>query len=146
MTYEDISETLIKIGKIATSNQQLIENELLQKMLQLNPKHRPSTQEILLHPIFWSSTKTIEFLVDVWSKTDRSNPKYYQETKYQLSLYTDFRRKLDLDTSVIRENWKIQLNPILVGALKGYDGAVITELLRAIRNKVHIYFIFYGTV
>lgn len=136
MTYEDITETLIKIGKISKNSQQFIENDLLQKMLQLKPKLRPSTQEILLHPMFWSVIKTIEFLVDVWSKTDRSNPKYYQETKCQLSLYTDFRRKLDLDTSVIKENWKIQLNPILVADLKGYDGMIITELLRAFRNKV----------
>ena len=47
---------------------------LIDKMISNDPKKRPPTKEILAHPIFWSKSKTLQFLQDVSDRIEKIEP------------------------------------------------------------------------
>lgn len=43
-------------------------------MISNDPKKRPNAKELLLHPIFWSKAKILQFLQDVSDRIEKIEP------------------------------------------------------------------------
>ncbi len=108
-----------------------IQRTLIEKMINRDAKIRPTSKQILAHPIFWSKTKTLQFLQDVSDrieKIDENDP---------IVVELESNAKI-----AIRNNWKCHICPQLQNDLKkfrSYNGVSLRDLLRAIRNKKHHY-------
>ncbi|KAG9844988.1 kinase-like protein, partial [Aureobasidium melanogenum] len=111
--------------------------QLITAMLAHNPEDRPSAQQVLCHPFFWSPKKRLDFLCDVsdhFEHEPRDPPsphlcylESYSDMVISTSKDKDWQRKLDrmfLDT---------------LGKQRKYNGAKMLDLLRALRNKKNHY-------
>ncbi|KAG9641224.1 kinase-like protein, partial [Aureobasidium melanogenum] len=111
--------------------------QLITAMLAHNPEDRPSAQQVLCHPFFWSPKKRLNFLCDVsdhFEHEPRDPPsphlcylESYSDMVISTSKDKDWQRKLDrmfLDT---------------LGKQRKYNGAKMLDLLRALRNKKNHY-------
>ncbi|KAI5205057.1 kinase-like protein [Aureobasidium subglaciale] len=111
--------------------------QLITAMLAHNPEDRPSAQQVLCHPFFWSSKKRLDFLCDVsdhFEHEPRDPPsphlcylESYADMVIDAKKDKDWQRKLDrmfLDT---------------LGKQRKYNGAKMLDLLRALRNKKNHY-------
>ncbi|THW93358.1 kinase-like protein [Aureobasidium pullulans] len=110
--------------------------QLITAMLAHNPEDRPSAQQVLCHPFFWSPKKRLDFLCDVsdhfeHEQRDPPSPHLnYLESYADMVIGgkdKDWQRKLDrmfLDT---------------LGKQRKYNGAKMLDLLRALRNKKNHY-------
>ena len=47
---------------------------LIDRMISKEPKQRPTTKDILAHPMFWSKAKTLQFLQDVSDRIEKVDP------------------------------------------------------------------------
>ena len=43
-------------------------------MISIDPKQRPLAQDLILHPIFWSKAKTLQFFQDVSDRIEKIEP------------------------------------------------------------------------
>jgi serine/threonine-protein kinase/endoribonuclease IRE1 len=107
--------------------------DLIEKMLDANPKKRPTASEVLAHPFFWSSKKRLAFLCDV-SDQFEAEPREPPSAALQLLedqargvIYKDF-------TQVLGDMWIEELRK-----QRKYVGTSLLHLLRAIRNKKNHY-------
>ncbi|KAG9516018.1 kinase-like protein, partial [Aureobasidium melanogenum] len=111
--------------------------QLITAMLAHNPEDRPSAQQVLCHPFFWSPKKRLDFLCDVsdhFEHEPRDPPsphlcylESYSDMVISTSKDKDWQRKLDrqfLDT---------------LGKQRKYNGTKMLDLLRALRNKKNHY-------
>jgi len=104
---------------------------LIEKMISNEPKKRPSTKEILAHPVFWSKADTLQFLLDV---SDR-----IEKIEEDDPIVMELERGANV---AIKNNWKSHICPQLQTDLRkfrSYNGVCVRDLLRAIRNKKHHY-------
>ena len=104
---------------------------LIQCMISHNPEERPSIETVLLHPIFWSRFKQLQFLQDVSDRIEQEADK----SDVMIGLETG---KWD----VIRGDWKRCLPDEIQAELnrhRWYPSNSVASLLRAIRNKKHHY-------
>lgn len=104
---------------------------LIEEMISIKPDQRPTTSQILAHPIFWSKAKILQFLLDV---CDRFENVYHDDI-----LLKNLEKNSHI---VIKNNWKTHICPYLQADLKKfrtYNGVFVNDLLRAIRNKKHHY-------
>jgi serine/threonine-protein kinase/endoribonuclease IRE1 len=104
--------------------------DLISRMLCHQPKQRATVAEIMTHPFFWTPLKRLTFLQDVSDRFEvevRDPPsRLLQELESQALeiIGSDWYKNLD---RVFLEN---------LGKYRKYDGALIRDLLRALRNKV----------
>ncbi|KAH0279425.1 kinase-like protein, partial [Aureobasidium melanogenum] len=111
--------------------------QLITAMLAHNPEDRPSAQQVLCHPFFWSPKKRLDFLCDVsdhFEHEPRDPPsphlcylESYSDMVISSTKDKDWQRKLDrafLDT---------------LGKQRKYNGTKMLDLLRALRNKKNHY-------
>jgi serine/threonine-protein kinase/endoribonuclease IRE1 len=71
-------------------------------MISKEPKERPTTKELLAHPIFWTKSKTLQFLQDVSDrieKIDENDPICIQLEKNA--------------NVIVKNNWKVHICPPL---------------------------------
>ncbi len=92
--------------------------------------YRPTAEDILLHPYFWSTAKRLGFLCDVsdrWEGEPRNPP-------------TDLHLKMEKAAQrVVGADWRAKLDRAVVedlGKYRKYDTDTVRDLLRVIRNKV----------
>ncbi|KAJ3122947.1 bifunctional endoribonuclease/protein kinase ire1 [Nowakowskiella sp. JEL0407] len=107
--------------------------DLVKKMLNKDPKKRPSTQTILHHPYFWSPSLRLSFLQDA---SDRFE---IEERDPPSPLLRILERN---NSRIIGSDWQKRADSVLLdnlGKYRKYDGGVIRDLLRALRNKKHHY-------
>jgi hypothetical protein len=43
-------------------------------MISIEPKERPHAKELILHPIFWTKAKTLQFFQDVSDRIEKIEP------------------------------------------------------------------------
>jgi serine/threonine-protein kinase/endoribonuclease IRE1 len=104
---------------------------LINLMIQTNPIDRPSANQVCNHPFFWSSSKRLEFLIDLSDKID------------QEAIDSPIIQALEKNSQlIVGSGWDKCLYVPLIEDLnkyRKYDISSIRDLLRVIRNKKHHY-------
>ena len=127
-------------------NEQLLQMDLLMRVLELEPELRPSAKKVLSHPLFWDDKRCLEFILDIRKKFDILDPKFVRKIRNEHQKVLDetptvlkLRNALNEDRSVVKNNWIATLDGILKEEfIRAYDKESVSDLLRAIRNKVII--------
>lgn len=107
---------------------------LIRACIDDDPSKRPSTKEILAHPMWWDAEKKIQFLIDA---SDRV------ELEDRMSDRTMLREFESCATKAIAcADWTVKLDKELLenmGRYREYDGSSLRDLLRVFRNKANHY-------
>ncbi|XP_075146915.1 serine/threonine-protein kinase/endoribonuclease Ire1 [Haematobia irritans] len=105
--------------------------ELISDMIHRDPQCRPPAKCIGNHPIFWTDKKILSFLQDVSDRVEK------------LQFNVEPLKSLEKNGNiVVLEDWNLHLDPVITEDLRkfrGYMGASVRDLLRALRNKKHHY-------
>ena len=149
MRYKDVEEKLEEKRQELNDqgkNEQFLQLDLLNGMLKFEPELRLSAQNILHHPLFWDNKKCLQFILDIRKKFDILDPKFTRKIKDDKKLFDEtstaqqLRVALDFDKSVVYSGWIAKLDANLANEFnRGYDEKSVSDLLRAIRNKVIIF-------
>ncbi|CAI5756727.1 unnamed protein product [Candida verbasci] len=105
--------------------------DLISKLIQFDPSKRPNTTKILSHPLFWSNSKRLEFLLKVSDRfeIERRDPPsellLKLESKSQKITNLDWHSKFEIE---FLDNLK---------SYRKYHTFKLMDLLRALRNKYH---------
>lgn len=105
--------------------------DLIERMIAFNPKARPDAGQVLLHPLFWSPHKKLEFLL-------KFSDRFENDTRVEHSdLLVLFEKNAK---SVTGDDWHVKLDRAFIDSLnkyRKYHGDRLIDLLRAMRNKSH---------
>ncbi|CAL8366237.1 unnamed protein product [Boreogadus saida] len=113
--------------------QDSITEDLVKWMINKNPKERPTVQQCLAHPFFWSTSSKIEYLKSIGNEEEVRN---YRATDKRLL------DELDRDVGEASwKDWKHKFPPELVQKMdgKGKYSENTSGLLRFIRNLLEHY-------
>lgn len=105
--------------------------DLISRMISRNPRERPDANMVLLHPLFWSWTKRLDFLLKVSDRFEGESRDPPSE------LLVEFEQDAE---RVVGDDWHGKLGRQFVdnlGKYRKYHGDRILDLLRAMRNKSH---------
>ena len=149
MNYKDVEVKLEKKRQELNdqgNSKQLLQMDLLMRMLKLEPELRPSAKKVLSHPLFWDDKRCLEFILDIRKKFDVLDPKFTRKIKDEHQRVLDetptvlkLKDALDLDKSVVSYDWIQKFDATLMEEFnRGYDQESVSDLLRAMRNKVII--------
>jgi hypothetical protein len=95
---------------------------LIEKMISNDSKQRPSARDLLIHPIFWTRAKTLQFLLDVSDRIEK--------------IESDDPILLNLEKNanvIIKNNWKVHICEEL------QNGEEHTLLLSTISFLIYIF-------
>ncbi|XP_076004015.1 serine/threonine-protein kinase/endoribonuclease IRE1 [Genypterus blacodes] len=109
----------------------VIAQDLIERMISPEPESRPSTSCVLKHPFFWSLEKQLLFFQDVSDRIEKEPA----DSPIVIRLETAGR-------AVVRTNWRMHISVPLQTDLRRfrtYKGNSVRDLLRAMRNKKHHY-------
>jgi serine/threonine-protein kinase/endoribonuclease IRE1 len=119
------------LSHLSKNEEDIAKLSLVKAMISPDPADRPRIQTVLLHPVFWSYAKQLQFLQDVsdrCEKEDRSS---------------EVKRAIDTGKwDVVQHDWKRELPLEIQNELDGhrkYNSSSVDHLCRAIRNKRHHY-------
>ena len=114
---------------------------MLEEMLSVRPKHRPTAADVLKFPFFWDDHKKVNFIVNVGLQ------KEFSELRCELLLrrpLTDVETSLEYDyvnhcPNTRNNNWADRIQSLYQAVTKGYtyrtyDVTSAVELVRFIRN------------
>ncbi|KAK9324718.1 hypothetical protein V1517DRAFT_35734 [Lipomyces orientalis] len=107
--------------------------DLIERMLDRDPKKRPTAHDVLMHPYFWSMQKRLDFLLEVSDRFEIEQRDPPSELLEELEsdpehvVYNDWYKRLDRS---LTEN---------LGKYRKYHTDKVLDLLRALRNKKHHY-------
>ncbi|EEB09250.1 IRE protein kinase Ire1 [Schizosaccharomyces japonicus yFS275] len=107
--------------------------DLLKTMLHSSPEKRPSIEQVLIHPFFWSVSKKLDFLIDVSDRYECEPREPPSALLQRLELHTE---------DIIKGDWTKELHESLLenlGKYRKYDGGKVLDILRVLRNKKHHY-------
>lgn len=102
---------------------------LIKCMISKNPKERPNCSAILMHPMFWDTTKILNFFQDVSDRVDISEVDEFVLKNLELG-----------GDAVVLNDWGDHIDQDLIIDLRKfrtYFGRSVRDLLRAMRNKKH---------
>ena len=153
MNYKDVEEKLKEKCQELNDqgkNKQLLRMDLLIKMLKLEPELRPSVEKVLHHAFFWENKRCLDFIIEIRKKFDVLDPKLarkfkdgmeYQKVLKETSNMQKLKVELDIDKSVIYNDWTTKLDKTLAKEFnKGYDKESVSDLLKAMGSMVFISF------
>ena len=104
--------------------------DLVQQMIDHDPRHRPSIQAVIAHPYFWTSEKKIDFVVSISNfliTCRNSHLKYALEQAAPVVFDQDWMKILD--KSLVK--WA---NDKMLKFGSSYDRTSLESLVRFIRN------------
>lgn len=122
------------LSKLSRSNkmkphESVLAPQLIEDMIKHDPSERPTTHDILKHPLFWREEKTLSFFQEVSDRVE----KIKDITKNPL-------RMLERNAKfIVKDDWKQHLDEMLKEDLRrhrDYHSVSVRDLIRAIRNKV----------
>lgn len=97
-------------------------------MIHKDAQSRPFARCISAHPVFWNNQKILAFLQDVSDRVEK------------LQFHVEPLKSLEKNgRCIVREDWNAHVDPLITEDLRkyrGYMGASVRDLLRALRNKV----------
>ncbi|XP_037946227.1 serine/threonine-protein kinase/endoribonuclease IRE1 [Teleopsis dalmanni] len=109
----------------------ILAEQLIADMIHNDAQCRPLARSIGNHPIFWNDQKILAFLQDVSDRVEK------------LQFHVEPLKSLEKNGRiVVHEDWNLHLDPLITDDLRkyrGYMGASVRDLLRALRNKKHHY-------
>lgn len=113
-------------------------HDLVHSMINRSPLERPTSRQLLSnHPFFWSSSETLDFVLKFSEQCKPDGKILDEDTKKRII------NKLQGNKSKIWENgsWREKLPQTVKNELdyknwRSYNGDLVYDLLRAIRNKV----------
>uniref|UniRef100_A0A671LGH4 Serine/threonine-protein kinase/endoribonuclease IRE1 n=1 Tax=Sinocyclocheilus anshuiensis TaxID=1608454 RepID=A0A671LGH4_9TELE len=112
-------------------HEDIVARNLIEQMLSMEPKKRPSADRVLKHPFFWSLEKQLQFFQDVSDRIEKE------------PLDGPIVRQLERGGRVVvKGDWKEHITVPLQTDLRkfrSYKGGSVRDLLRAMRNKKHHY-------
>ena len=150
LDYIGVDDLLItKVQSLANgpgNNNQIMQMDLLRRMLKLKPELRPSVKKVLHHPLFWDDKRCLDIILQIRKKFDILDPNFirkirndHQKVLDDTPLVQNLKDMLDVDKAVVHNDWIIMLDKVLADEFKkGYDKKSVSDLLRAMRNKVII--------
>ncbi|KAJ8772777.1 hypothetical protein K2173_027954 [Erythroxylum novogranatense] len=106
---------------------------LLSLLLDHNPNNRPKAQQVLSHPLFWTSEKRLSFLQDVSDRVELEDREGESEVLNALET---------ISTVTLGGKWDEKMETIFInniGRYRRYKFDSVRDLLRVIRNKSHHY-------
>ncbi|KAI5958066.1 IRE1 [Candida theae] len=108
--------------------------DLISSLIHANPALRPNTSKILHHPLFWSPTKRLEFLLKVSDRFEVEKRDPPSDLLLELEKHAQIVHNLDWHGQLADEEFLENL-----GKYRKYQTTKLMDLLRAIRNKYHHY-------
>lgn len=120
-----------RIDKLSAMGEEGIEAmDLIGAMIAREPKNRPSATDVLTHPYFWTPLQRLNFLQD-------ASDRFEIEVRDPPS---ELLQKLEANSvDIIGPDWHKKLDRLVIdnlGKHRKYDGGLIRDLLRGLRNKV----------
>ena len=141
------------MGNDPNLSEKLLQMDLMMRMLNLDQEFRPSTQEMLEHSSFWSADKRLQFILEIRKKFDVLDQKFatkitkgfeHQKVQLETPILEKMEDKLDSDRTVVTGGWISKLDATLAQEFQsGYAKDSVSDLLKAIRNKVIVFFHFF---
>ncbi|CCE64353.1 hypothetical protein TPHA_0H01470 [Tetrapisispora phaffii CBS 4417] len=129
------SFNLSKISATLTDESlQLEAKDLISRMISNDPLSRPPALDVLKHPLFWSVSKKLQFLLKVSDRFEGER----RDPPSALLLELEANAKF----VILNGNWTTTLDSEFISSLgkyRKYSGASFLDLLRAFRNKYHHY-------
>ena len=122
-------EANIMKSHISSSHMKYIPDaqDLISKMLNHDPKNRPTAFQISKHPFFWNSQKRLDFLISFSDRIEHE------------PVGSPIISTLESHASeVVGRNWDRKLHSSLfedMGKYRKYDTSSVRDCLRVIRNK-----------
>ncbi|XP_053410458.1 serine/threonine-protein kinase/endoribonuclease IRE2 isoform X2 [Nycticebus coucang] len=113
------------------AHDKVIARDLVEAMLSPRPQARPSVQQMLAHPFFWSRAKQLQFFQDVSDWLEKESEQAPLVRALEAGGY-----------AVVQNNWHKHISVPLQTELRrfrSYKGTSVRDLLRAMRNKKHHY-------
>nr|XP_012635629.1 serine/threonine-protein kinase/endoribonuclease IRE2 isoform X5 [Microcebus murinus] len=113
------------------AHDKVLAQDLVEAMLSPLPQARPSAQQVLAHPFFWSRAKQLQFFQDVSDWLEKESEQGPLVRALEAGGY-----------KVVRNNWHKHISLPLQTDLRrfrSYKGTSVRDLLRAMRNKKHHY-------
>ncbi|XP_003795893.1 serine/threonine-protein kinase/endoribonuclease IRE2 [Otolemur garnettii] len=113
------------------AHDKVIARDLVEAMLNPRPQARPSAQQMLAHPFFWSRAKQLQFFQDVSDWLEKESEQAPLVRALEAGGY-----------AVVQNNWHKHISVPLQTELRrfrSYKGTSVRDLLRAMRNKKHHY-------
>ncbi|KAI8922374.1 kinase-like domain-containing protein [Powellomyces hirtus] len=107
--------------------------DLIKRMIAKDPAKRPTTSQLLTHPYFWTPSQRLNFLADASDRLEiepRDPPSPLLKTLERLA------------PKVVGPDWYRRIDRALLdnlGKYRKYEGALVRDLLRVVRNKKHHY-------
>ncbi|XP_068157925.1 serine/threonine-protein kinase/endoribonuclease IRE1 isoform X1 [Drosophila tropicalis] len=109
----------------------ILAEQLIADMIHKDPQSRPPARCIGNHPLFWDEPKMLSFLQDVSDRVEK------------LQFHAEPLKSLEKNGRlVVLDDWNLHVDPLITDDLRkyrGYMGASVRDLLRALRNKKHHY-------
>ncbi|CAO3590507.1 unnamed protein product [Absidia cylindrospora] len=105
--------------------------DLIDSMINTNPRSRPTADKVLAHPFFWSTSKRLSFLQDA---SDRFEVEQRDPPSPLLQCLEKDAKK------IVGYDWYRRIDRVVandLGKFRKYDGKRVRDLLRALRNKKH---------
>lgn len=102
---------------------------LIRQMIQANFLARPTTKDILAHPLFWTKDRRLQFLLEVSDRFEVEQREPPSELLSKLESHA---------TSVLQNDWHRKFDKTFLdnlGKYRKYQPERLMDLLRAIRNK-----------
>lgn len=106
-------------------------DDLIMQMLKHDPRYRPDTATILLHPYFWDHDTKLDFLCDVSDRFEHE--KLNPDSPFLAALEAQAPNVIGPTNDFLRALPKNFLTEI--GKQRKYTGSKMLDLLRVIRNK-----------
>ncbi|XP_054726618.1 serine/threonine-protein kinase/endoribonuclease IRE1 [Anastrepha obliqua] len=109
----------------------ILAEQLIADMIHNDAQCRPLARCISAHPVFWNNQKILAFLQDVSDRVEK------------LQFHVEPLKSLEKNGRyIVRNDWNAHVDPLITDDLRkyrGYMGASVRDLLRALRNKKHHY-------
>lgn len=112
--------------------------DLIRWMLEHRPEYRPTAEQVMRHPFFWSTEKRLNFLCEVsdhWEHESRDPPSHnlQQLERCSKTVFGDASGKLDFLSKLDKKFVDT------LGKQRKYNADKMLDLLRALRNKKNHY-------
>uniref|UniRef100_W8C6D6 non-specific serine/threonine protein kinase n=1 Tax=Ceratitis capitata TaxID=7213 RepID=W8C6D6_CERCA len=115
----------------AEASKFILAEQLITDMIHKDAQSRPLARCISAHPVFWNNQKILAFLQDVSDRVEK------------LQFHVEPLKSLEKNgRCIVRGDWNAHVDPLITEDLRkyrGYMGASVRDLLRALRNKKHHY-------
>uniref|UniRef100_A0A1A9WJ68 non-specific serine/threonine protein kinase n=1 Tax=Glossina brevipalpis TaxID=37001 RepID=A0A1A9WJ68_9MUSC len=127
----DFNTCHLKAETIEEQSKIILAGQLIADMIHKEPQSRPPASCIRNHPVFWNNQKILAFFQDVSDRVEK--------LQFDIEPLKSLERNGNF---VVLVDWHLHLDAMITMDLRkfrGYMGASVRDLLRALRNKKHHY-------